>query len=156
VPATVVAADDFEPMGSSDRGWRWDWYVDPENTGAHTERSDGEACQGFGYLEIAGDKVWIDRSVDLQGRSNVFLRLYVTLQNLSTHYDYASIQVSENNFDFVEEQVWQGPTEDLTCQLLEFDLSSYEMTDEFTVGIYAELGGGGRLLVDDVQFVVFP
>jgi len=127
---------------------------------ADASASWARRCKPWSQVSCADNSsldtlLWFSRSM-VWLRSSSLMGAQVSLENLETSDDYVSIAVSEDDDTLVDLQIWEGPTADVSCELLLFDLSSYEMTDQFSVGIYAELRPGGRVLIDNVQFVVLP
>ena len=104
------------------------------------------------HLRLRRDTGYVDRAVDLSGRSNVTLEFWAKADSFESG-ETATVLVSPDGVNWTVLRTWVNGEDDDTYRLYSFDLSSFAMTSEFWVAFDADMSAANdRFYVDDLTF----
>ena len=112
----------------------------------------GSPQEGAEHLRLRRGTGYVDRSVDLSGRSNVTLQFWAKADSFEAG-ETALVLVSPDGVDWTVLKTWSDGEDDNTYRFYQFDLSSFPMTSQFWVAFDAEMSAANdRFYVDDLTF----
>ena len=149
-PPLRLAWDDFESgdfTGGS--GWPDDWYASGDALVVNTQGP----YEGSFHLRLRRANGYVDRALDLSGRTNVRLQFWAKADSFEPG-EFAELSVSPDGAVFMPVRTWVDGEDDDVYRFEDIDLSSFSMTSEFWVAFDAEMSGTGDLFfVDDLKVV---
>lgn len=141
-------------------GWVSAW----SHQGSTSITSQQNPYEGTHHLRLRGANAYIERSVDLTGKSDVHLQFYAKVNSFEGG-DTMSCMVSPNKTDWIVVQTWDSSDSDNTYHPIDIDLSAFEMSSEFWIAFdsgvnrnndyfyvdYLSIGGsGGSVIIHSV------
>lgn len=149
--STTIASDNFESGGwSGGSGWLYDWW----RSGNASIVTTGSPYQGSRHLRLRGPDGYVDRALNLSGRSNVHLQFWAKVDSLEAS-DIASALVSPDDTNWTVVQSWTSANSDNTYRFYDIDLSGFTMSSEFWIAFDATgmSATNDNFFVDYVQLV---
>lgn len=149
-PPMTLAWDNFESDGwSGGWGWLYPWYYSGDAAIAAT----GTPYEGTYHLRLRRDTGFVDRALNLSGRSNVRWRFWAKVNSFEAA-DYAEALVSSDGTIWYTVKTWTAADSDNTYHFVDIDLSSYTMSSEFWIAFDAQMNAtGDELYIDDLRIV---
>ena len=142
-----IASDDFESGGwSGGSGWLWPWY----HGGDATVTTSGTPHGGSYHVRLSRSTGYIDRAVNLSGKSNVRLQFWAKADSFEGS-EYAVCNIYDGVAWYTVE-TWTDEDDDNLYHFYDIDLSGYNMSSQFYVAFDAQMGTGDYLYIDDLVF----
>ncbi|UCD08325.1 MAG: hypothetical protein JSU79_08185 [Dehalococcoidales bacterium] len=154
----MIASHDFNDNSmNGGTGWLSGW----SHQGSTSFTTQQNPYEGTHHLRLRGAGAYIERSVDLTGKSEVHLQFYAKVNSFEGG-DTMRCMVSSNKTDWTVVQTWDSSDSDNTYYPVDIDLSSFEMSSEFWMAFdsgvnrnndyfyvdYLSIGGsGGSILI---------
>jgi len=149
-PPCRLAWDDFETgdfIGGS--GWLDDWYAEGDASVINTQGP----YEGSFHLQLRRATGYVDRSLDLSGRTNVRLQFWAKADSFEPG-EFVELTVSPDGAVYTPVRTWVDGEDDNVYRSEDIDLSSFSMTSEFWVAFDAEMSGTDDMFfVDDLKVV---
>ncbi len=156
-----IASHDFNDNSmNGGTGWLGGW----NHQGSTSITTQENPYEGSHHLRLRGANAYIERSVDLSGKSDVHLQFYAKVNSFESG-DTLSCLVSPDYLDWTVVEIWNNSDSDNTYHLVDIDLSSYNMSSTFWIAFnsgmnrnddyfyvdYLSVGGsGGSVLIQSV------
>ncbi len=149
-PPTIIAADNLESSGwNGGSGWLYNW----SHTGDASIVSVESPYQGSYHLRLRRGTGYVDRAVNLTGRSNVRLQFWAKADSFEAG-ETATCSVSPNGTTWTVVRVWPDGEDDNAYRFEDIDLSSFSMTGEFWISFVANMSNTGDYFwVDDLKII---
>ncbi|MFC1946883.1 hypothetical protein ACFLXY_03055 [Chloroflexota bacterium] len=157
----LIASHDFNDNSmNGGTGWLSGW----SHQGSTSIITQQNPYEGTHHLRLRGANAYIERSVDLTGKSDVHLQFYAKVNSFEGG-DTMRCLVSPDYLDWTVVQTWDSSDSDDTYHPVDIDLSSFEMSSEFWIGFdsgidrnndyfyvdYLTIGGsGGSVIIQSV------
>lgn len=147
-----IACDNFESGGwSGGTGWLWGWWHEGDSAVTTT----GTPHAGTYHLRLRYYTGYVDRALDLSGRSNVRLQFWAKVSSFESG-DYLDLLVGPSASMTIV-KTWTAADSDDTYHFVDIDLSPYTMSSEFYIALDAEMSGTlDYFYVDDMVVRVVP
>jgi hypothetical protein len=141
----TIAEDDFESTGwNGGSGWTGGWG----HAGTADITTDGGAYAGSYHLRLRNDDALVTRSVNMSGVTNAYLQFWWKANSFEGG-EYAYVGVYDGSWHTVFTA--SNGDDDNTYRYADIDLSGYNMTSDFQVGIESDMSGNGDYFyIDDV------
>jgi len=157
----LISSHDFNDNSmNGGTGWISGW----SHQGSTSITTQQDPYEGTHHLRLRGTSAYIERSVDLTGKSDVHLQFYAKVDSFESG-DTMSCLVSSNYVDWTVVKTWDSGDSDNTYHAVDIDLSTFEMSSEFWIAFdsgvnrnndyfyvdYLTIGGsGGSVLIQSV------
>lgn len=157
----LIASHDFNDNSmNGGTGWLSAW----SHQGSTSITTQQNPYEGPRHLRLRGATAYIERSVDLMGKSDVHLQFYAKVDSFESG-DIMNCLVSSNYIDWTVVETWDSGDSDNTYHAVDIDLSSFEMSSEFWIAFdsgvdrnndyfYIDLltigGSGGSVIIHSV------
>ncbi len=148
---SYIAGEDFESDGwTGGSGWLYQWW--------HSGRADitpsGSPHSGDYHLRLRSSNGYIDRAVNLSGRSGVHLQFWAKTNSFEAG-EAAYCLVSPDGSAWHTIQTWVDGDDDDTYRFYNLDLSEFDMSGEFFIAFDAQMSNSSDYLyIDDIKIVV--
>jgi hypothetical protein len=148
----AIACDDFESGGwSGGDGWLWGWWHSGESAVVTTGTTHG----GTYHLRLRSSTGYVDRAVNLSGRSHVHLQFWAKVYSFESA-DSLVLLVGPSG-SMVVVKTWTPADSDNTYHFVDIDLSPYTMSSQFYVAFDANMNStGDYFYADDMVIKVVP
>jgi hypothetical protein len=150
ISPSTIASDNFESGWSGGTGWLWGWWYE----GSVDIITGGEPHGGSHHAVLMDDDCYIDRPVDLSGRTNVRLQFWAKANSFESD-EYVDCFVYDG-VDWHIVQTWEDGDDDNIYRFYDIDLSGYNMSDEFYIAFDTEMSDDDDYLYIDDMAVVEP
>jgi hypothetical protein len=125
----IVADHDFnDNRMSGGTGWLSSW----SHQGSTSITSQQNPYEGTHHLRLRGANAYIERSVDLNGKSGIHLQFFAKVNSFEGG-DTMSCLVSPDYVDWTVVKTWDSSDSDNIYYPVDIDLSSFEMSSEFWI-----------------------
>lgn len=125
----IIASHDFNDNSMNGGiGWLSAW----SHQGSTSITTKEDPYEGTHHLELRGNTAYIERSVDLTGKSGIHLQFYAKVDSFESG-DTMKCLVSPDYIDWTEVKAWDSSDSDGLYYPVDIDLSSFEMSSEFWV-----------------------
>ena len=144
----IIASHDFnDNRMNGGTGWLTAW----SHQGSTSITTQQNPYEGTYHLRLRGANAYIERSVDLTGKSEVHLQFFVKV-NFSGSGDTMKCLVSPDYLDWTVVQTWDSSDNDNTYHPVDIDLSSIEMSSEFWIAFESGMDkNNDYFYVDDLS-----
>jgi hypothetical protein len=155
-PAGSIASDDFESRGFTGGAGAWVGGWTRSGDAALLTNTDGPHS-GTSHVRLRGNSGYLSRRVDLSGRTNVKLRVWLKARSFE-YADQAWVRVSPDGVNYTTVLTLGDGDDDDRYHQYEIDLGSFAMTSGFEIVFDAQMSGwwwgwSDYLFVDDVELV---
>ncbi|HEY95144.1 MAG TPA: hypothetical protein G4O15_09440 [Dehalococcoidia bacterium] len=157
----LIASHDFNDNNMNGGiGWISGW----SHQGSTSIMTQENPYEGTHHLRLRGANAYIERSVDLMGKSEVHLQFYAKVNSFESG-DMMRCLVSPDYLDWTVVETWDSSDSDNTYHPVDIDLSSINMSSEFWIAFdsgmdrnndyfyvdYLTIGGlGGSVIIRSV------
>jgi hypothetical protein len=151
IASSHIAEDDFESGGwTGGSGWLAGWL----NSGNSAVVSTGTPYAGSYHLRLTAATGYVNRSVNLSGRSSVHLQFQAKAYSFEAG-ETAACLVSSNGTGWTTMQTWVDGNDDNIYHFYDIDLSGFTMSSQFYIAFDANMSGtGDYLYIDNIKIVV--
>ena len=141
-----------DPFESGDLAGGSGWLADWAKNGNAEVEDDNAPYQGQYHLQVKAAPGYVERSVDLSGRSDLRLQFWAKLVGVEDP-EYAEALVSSDYVNWTVVQTWTSADSGLGYRFVDIDLSGHSMTSQFWIAFNSGFGQGNDFLyVDDLAF----
>ena len=143
----TLASDDFESGDfSGGNGWLYDWA----SSGDVKVLKQGAPHGGTYHLRMRKSSSYVERAVDLTGKSGLRLQLWAKVDSLEDT-DYVEGLVSSDYTNWTVIKTWTSADSDDTYHFSDIDLSPFTMSGEFWIAFYSGMDkANDRFFIDDL------
>ena len=145
---SVVASDNFEGGWSGGSGWLWGWW----HEGNSAITTSGGPHGGSYHLRMTSSNAYVDRAVDLSGRTDVRLQFWAKAN--SFEYGESAECYIYDGVDWHVVETWVNGDDDNVYHFHDIDLSSFNMSSQFYVCFDTDMSSAfDYLYIDDIELV---
>ncbi len=145
---SVIATDGFEGGWSGGSGWLWGWW----HEGSSSLTTSGSPHGGSYHLLMTSSDAYVDRAVDLSGRSDVRLQFWAKADSFEPG-EFVECYIYDG-VDWNVVETWVDGEDDNIYHFCDIDLSSFNMSNQFYVCFDTEMSGADDYLyIDDLELV---
>ena len=151
---TEIAVDDFETHSfSGGSGWTGGWSV----TSLTEVIENLSPAQGTHHVWIRAAGGTATRIVDLTGQpSNVRFQFWAKVKGFKLG-DNVDLRFSPDGSQWFVAETWTSADSDDTYYYHDIDLTTYTLSNQFRVGIAADISNGGdKFFFDDIKIIGPP
>jgi hypothetical protein len=143
-----VASDNFESGGwAGGTGWLGDWY----QTGDASIVTSDSPYEGSYHLRLRGDTGYVSRSVDFSSQPKANLQFWAKADDFESG-EQAWCLISENGTAWTTVHTWVDGDDDNTYRFYNIDLSSYSLSDNFSIAFQAAMSNASDYFyADDIK-----
>ena len=135
----IIASHDFNDNNwSGGTGWLSGW----SHQGSTSITTSQDPYEGTRHVQMRGSNAYIERSVDLTGKTDVWLHFFAKVRSFEGG-DTMSCLVSSDHADWTLVKTWDRNDSDNTYYPVDIDLSSFEMSSEFWIAFDSGASGNG-------------
>ena len=135
----LIAEHDFNDNNwNGGTGWLTGW----SRQGSTSITTSQSPYEGTHHLQLRSSNAYIERSVDLSGKSDVHLQFYAKVRSFESA-DTISCLVSSDYVDWTVVQTWDRNDSDNIYHPVDIDLSSFDMSSEFWIAFDSGMSGTG-------------
>jgi len=125
----IIASHDFNDNSmNGGTGWLSAWG----HQGSTSITTQQIPYEGTHHLRLRGASAYIERSVDLTGKSDVHLQFFAKADSFEAG-DTITCLVSPDYIDWTEVETWDSSDSDNIYHPVDIDLSTFEMSSEFWI-----------------------
>jgi hypothetical protein len=127
-PVQIASHDFNDNNWSGGTGWLSGW----SRQGLTSLTTSQSPYEGSRHLQLRSSNAYIERSVDLSGKSDVHLQFYAKVDSFESG-DTMRCMVSPDHADWTVVKTWDRNDSDNIYYPVDIDLSSFEMSSEFWI-----------------------
>jgi hypothetical protein len=125
----IIASHDFNDNSmNGGTGWLSAW----SHQGSTSITTQQNPHEGTHHLRLRGDNAYVERSVDLTGKSGVHLQFFAKVDSFEGG-DTMRCLVSPDYLNWTEVEIWDSSDSDNLYHPVDIDLSFFEMSSEFWI-----------------------
>ncbi|MBN2076781.1 MAG: hypothetical protein JW762_14625 [Dehalococcoidales bacterium] len=149
-PPVIIAGHDFNDNNwSGGTGWLSSW----DHQGSTSLTTSRSPYEGTRHLQLRGSNAYVERSVDLTGRTEVHLKFYAKAYSFESA-DTMRCLVSSDYVDWKVVHTWVNGDDDNTYHPFDIDLSSFDMSSKFWIVFDSGMSGNGDYFYVDYLSIV--